>query len=158
MIQNKKIVITVFFVLFLVFGWFLLGKDNEVKYVTEWREDIILSFKEVKLRTEVADDSLSRKKGVAGRESIQADRAMLFIFDSEAMHGIWMKDVKFDIDIIWLDKEKKVVHIEEMISPKTFFEIPPKEFYPTVDSLYVVETKSGWVTDVGLETGDTISF
>ena len=38
---------------------------------------------------------------------------MLFIFETADFHGIWMKNCKFPIDILWLDEERKVVHVAE---------------------------------------------
>ena len=45
-----------------------------------------------------------RQMGLMFRPSLPADRAMLFVFESPDFHGIWMKNCKFPIDIVWLDE------------------------------------------------------
>jgi uncharacterized membrane protein (UPF0127 family) len=42
---------------------------------------------------------------------------MLFVFEDSAKYSFWMKDMKFLIDIIWLDNDGKVVHIEQNLQP-----------------------------------------
>ena len=141
-----------------LFGAGIFLTEDQVYYSEEWREDTILNFDGVELKTEISDNHLSRAKGVAGRKSIPVSRAMLFVFDYEGAHGIWMKGVRFSIDIIWLDKEKKVVHIQKSVNPNTFFEKPPRVFYPDKKALYVLETKGGWAEGVGLGIDSIILF
>ena len=55
-------------------------------------------------------------KGLAVKNQLKENEAMLFVFDDPAEHSFWMKDMKFPIDIIWLDSDGKVVHIEKNLS------------------------------------------
>ena len=73
----------------------------------------------LKVNADVASDANSRAVGLGGRESLAKDAGMLFVFDSEAKHSFWMKNVKFPLDIIWLDKNKKVVHFVKNAQPDT---------------------------------------
>lgn len=100
----------------------------------------------------LADDNQERIQGLSGRSSLANNQAMLFVFDEPGKWGIWMKDMLFSIDIVWLDSEKKVVHIEQNVSPQTY----PTIFEPTQDSLYVIELNAGTVDMLGLQTGDFV--
>ena len=99
---------------------------------------------------DIADDNRERLKGLSEKVSIPKNHAMLFVFDEYAGHGIWMKDMEFSIDIVWLNEYSEVVHIEKNISPDTF----PKVFGQNVNSKYVLEFNSGFVERSNIKIGD----
>lgn len=102
----------------------------------------------------IADTDKTRKRGLSGTSGLAADQAMLFINEYESRHGIWMKDMNYSIDIIWLDSLKKVVHMEREVSPDTY----PTVFFPDADARYIVEFRSGTVKDKGLRIGQEAIF
>jgi len=106
------------------------------------------------IKLEVADTDTSRIKGLSGRESLPSDTGLLFVFEKPDKYGIWMKDMRLPIDIAWIDQNFKIVHIEQKISPDTY----PKIFYPTEDSLYVLETNAGFLSQNNIKIGDLIDF
>ena len=65
-----------------------------------------------------------------------------------------MKDMQFPIDIIWLDEAKKIVNLEEYVSPESY----PNIFYPSQRSFYIIETNAGFVEKYNLTTGNTLDF
>ncbi|MCF7865613.1 MAG: DUF192 domain-containing protein [Candidatus Pacebacteria bacterium] len=95
-----------------------------------------------------------RQKGLGSRQGIDTNEVMLFVFDNEAKHFFWMKDMLFPIDMVWLDKDKKVIYIEQNVAPDTY----PKAFGPQVDSQYVLEFQEGTVKREGLSLGEQITF
>lgn len=103
---------------------------------------------------EVADTPALMEKGLSGRKSISANEGMLFSFSAPGIHEFWMKDMKFSIDIVWFDSQRRVVHIEKSLSPSTF----PKTFTSTVDSQYVLEILAGQSDKLGLKIGDQFNF
>ena len=107
-----------------------------------------------KLDVEVADDREERKIGLSNRESLDDKAAMLFVFDLPSKYGFWMADMNFSIDIMWLNRERTVVHVETEVSPDSY----PTVYYPNVNASYVVETNAGWVKDKGIQLGDQVEF
>ena len=102
----------------------------------------------------IADTADKRHKGLSGTKELASDEAMLFIFDHPSDWGIWMKDMNYSIDIVWLDEDKRVVHIERDVSPDTY----PRVFRPDEGALYVVELPAGFASQHGLGLGQVISF
>ena len=98
---------------------------------------------------EIADTATKRQRGLSGREILNTDSGMLFVFEKEDFHGIWMKDMKFPIDIIWLDEEFVIVDIAANISPDSF----PNVFVPRAPAFYVLELNSGVSSTYDLEFG-----
>lgn len=103
---------------------------------------------------EISDTSALRELGLSNRTSIAADSAMIFIFPQDGRNMFWMKDMNFDIDMIWLDSNKKVIYIAERATPESY----PQTFGPLTPSRYVIEVKSGMANKIGLKVGDTVSF
>lgn len=91
-------------------------------------------------RADVADTPTARERGLAGRSSIGRDEAMLFVFDQDGAWPIWMKGMRFPIDIIWLDKDQKVVHVERNVYPDAE---PHDSYYSPVPARYVLEVGAG---------------
>ena len=53
--------------------------------------------------------------GLGNRQSIPPRQGMLFIFPEYARHSMWMKNMRFPLDIVWLDDNKKVIKIYENV-------------------------------------------
>ncbi len=79
---------------------------------------------------------------------------MLFVFEGVAVQCFWMKDMHFSIDIIWLDAEKRVVHIEKDVSPETY----PRTFCPSKPAKYVIELSAGEASRSSIRPGQKLSF
>jgi uncharacterized membrane protein (UPF0127 family) len=69
------------------------------------------------LQAEVMVSDEDRAMGLMFRPSLPLDRGMIFLFETPDFHGIWMKNCRFPIDILWLDEAKKIVHVVESVPP-----------------------------------------
>jgi uncharacterized membrane protein (UPF0127 family) len=129
--------------------------ENVRAYVDEKFSDrraIVLG--EAPIFVEIVQEGEDLKKGLSGRSTLQSDEGMLFIFEKADLHGIWMKDMNFAIDIIWLNEYGEVVHYEKNVVPETF----PKVFAPSQLSKYVIEVSSGFIEREGIKIGDKIDL
>jgi len=93
-------------------------------------------------------------KGLSGRSGLMEGYGMLFLFEKPDFYGFWMKDMLFSIDIIWIDKDKKVVHMEKSVSPETY----PKSFVPSALAKYVLEVPAGFSEKFKVKVGDVVEF
>ena len=105
---------------------------------------------ETAVTLDIADTNETRTKGLSGTVSMSKKHGMLFIFDENKVHGIWMKEMNFALDIIWLNEYSEVIYIERNVSPKTF----PKVFGPDMPSKYVLEFNAGFVANNSIKVGD----
>jgi hypothetical protein len=64
-------------------------------------------------RVRVADSILSRLVGLLGKRSLEPDGGLWII----PSHGIHTLGMLFDIDVIFLDKDMKVVGLRELVRP-----------------------------------------
>jgi uncharacterized membrane protein (UPF0127 family) len=96
-------------------------------------------------------------KGLAVKNQLKESEAMLFVFEDSAKHSFWMKDMKFPIDIIWLDSNGRVVHIEQNLQPCVSVFICPN-YTPNADSQYVLETVAGFTQRHNVSVGTNIDI
>ena len=68
-----------------------------------------------RLAVEVLTSDEERGLGLMFRDRLAQDRGLLFVFEEAAFHSFWMKNCRFAIDIIWLDDERRVVHVAERV-------------------------------------------
>lgn len=102
----------------------------------------------------IATSTHDREVGLSKFNSIAPDEAMLFVFEKAGFYYIWMKDMKFSIDILFFDTNFKVISFEENISPDSF----PKSFSSPSPSAYILETHAGFVKEKGIKVGQTFIF
>lgn len=113
-----------------------------------------LSANRAKIRIEVADTPEERIKGLSGRESLDENAGLLFVYDQPGIYGIWMKDMKFPIDVVWLDENYRVVDIVYDIQPDSF----PEVFEPSKPALYIFEVNAGFASANGIKADDMLEF
>jgi uncharacterized membrane protein (UPF0127 family) len=89
------------------------------------------------LQTEVMIKDEDRQMGLMFRPSLPLDHGMLFLFAEPGLPGIWMKNCKFPIDILWLDESRRVVHLEEAVPPCKAEPCPV--YQPLRQASYVLE-------------------
>ena len=121
--------------------------------VSKYSEKIVIA--EHPFKADIARTAADLQHGLSDSPQIAADQAMVFIFPTVSKWGIWMKDMNYPIDILWLDEAKKVQHIVEVAQPDSY---PETSFYPPSDARYVIELKSGTVKDKRITIGTQAAF
>lgn len=106
------------------------------------------------IRAEVVNSEQDRGRGLSGRDVLRADSGMLFVFPEDGSYGFWMKDMRFAIDIVWIDQTKTVRGVVRGIYPETY----PEVFLPPSPIRYVLELDSGGAERAGIATGTKLVF
>lgn len=112
------------------------------------------SGKELQAELMIKDED--RAMGLMFRPSLPLDRGLLFIFEDLDFHGIWMKNCKFPIDIVWLDEDRRVVHVAEAAPPCKAEPCPV--YQPMKKAAYVVEINAGQARREKASLGSRLEF
>ena len=112
------------------------------------------SGKVVQVEVMVKDED--RAMGLMFRPSLPLDRGLLFVFDQPDFHGFWMKNCRFAIDMVWLDEQKRVVHVAEAVPPCKADPCPVYE--PLRKASYVVELNAGQARREKAVLGASLGF
>jgi uncharacterized protein len=105
---------------------------------------------------ELAVTESERARGLMGRETLRPDQGMLFVFGEEAVHSFWMKDTLIPLDMLWLDKDRRIIHIEKDVPPCRADPCP--SYGPQKPAAFVLELKGGMAAVLGLKTHDKLDF
>ena len=101
---------------------------------------------------EVADSPSERNQGLSGRQPLKSTEAMIFAFEEPGQSCFWMKDMKFNLDILWFDETKKLIYEKRDVSPTTY----PESFCSDTPAKYVVEVTAGVAAKNQIKIGDVL--
>jgi len=126
----------------------IIASRSEAKYAK-----VVISDTEV--RSEIADTPLKQMKGLMFRKSLPENEGMLFIFDEEDYYGFWMMNTSIPLDIIWINKDMEIVHIEKNVQPCGIL----CPIYKSKEkAIYILEVNAGFVKKHGIEVGHFVEI
>ena len=140
--------VTSFFVLvvsFFVYYFFYSSPKVGGDYTVQIRDAVFA--------VEVARDALAWERGLSYRDHLPEGRGMLFEFPKSDRYGFWMKDMRFPIDIIWIDAGV-VVGFVERAAPDD--RVDRTVYYPPKPVASVLEVPAGTVARFGISAGDPL--
>jgi uncharacterized membrane protein (UPF0127 family) len=106
----------------------------------------------VAVRVELARSVQEKMRGLSGRADLKSGHGMLFLYERPQPIGIWMKDMRFPLDILWM-QDGRIVHIERNAPP-----LPPagpERVYTATGDL-VLEVPAGFVGKHKVRVGDAV--
>ncbi len=106
-----------------------------------------------KLDALVADSFLKHVIGLMFRDKLGARAAMLFVFPREARHGIWMRNMRFPLDIIWISGSKRVVDFADCVPAES-----RRTYCPAKAAKYVLEVNAGFIKRNRIKKGLAFRF
>lgn len=109
------------------------------------------------VKIELANTTELRAKGLGGRDSLDPDSGMLFVFEKPGKYQFWMKGMKFPLDLIYI-REAKVVDILEKVPPPQpgQTEASLARYQPVTDVDMVLEVNAGFVASHTIKVGDKV--
>ncbi len=117
-------------------------------------EKTVITAGTVQLDAELAQDDMQKAQGLSNRNCLDDGTAMLFPYGVPGDYCFWMKDMRFPIDMIWLDDDKKVVTVHVNVQPDSY----PQTFCPERPAQYIVEVQAGLASQQDWTRGTQFSF
>jgi len=134
------------FFLYLVKNPLTTGKKEPDNQITS------VCLKEKCFAVELATTPVQQARGLMGREKLDNNKGMLFVFQKEGIYPFWMKDTLIPLDMIWIDSNNKIVFISQNAQPCKSLICP--QINPGVNAMYVLEINSGISEELDLQLGD----
>jgi len=120
--------------------------------------DKIIEINGQKYTVEVADTPDKQAKGLADRDSLAENEAMLFLFEERDFRSFWMKGVSFPIDLLWIDGNL-IVGWEENMQPQGDTPDNRLKKYRSIQPVdKVLELQAGSVQKLKLKMGQKINI
>lgn len=109
-----------------------------------------------RVRVEIAADDPTRAQGLMYRDRVPEGTGMLFLFPQSGEYPFWMKDCIVSLDMVWLDDQRRVVHVEHNVPPCKADPCP--SYPPHAVAKYVLELGAGQAAKHKVENGSTLTF
>ncbi len=151
--------ITIAAIIVGVAGMISLPSDVKLESVEFPRGMIKLD--DVVLEVQIADTDPRRARGLMFQEQLPFDQGMLLVFDSPGKLSIWMLNMQFSLDMLWIDGDGTVVYIEKNVSPcKTAVETVTCPSYKGGDkeAQYVLEVTAGFIDKNNITTDSVLEI
>lgn len=152
--QKPKTQIIVFglLALSLILGFISLS-TRHTKCQEQYRRDKRLAVGKSIIDVQVATSSEDQAKGLGGRSCLGNNEGMLFIFNEPGFYPFWMKDVKFAIDIAWIDDKGEVVDSRTNVQPDSY----PTSYVSQTAAKKVLELAAGELKALNISSGTKIN-
>jgi hypothetical protein len=142
-------------ILFVFIGMFFVSFSTKEFVNTIFDTPLqALTLGTVSIEVAIADNQQTRRQGLSNLSFLPDNKGLFFVFKDSDAHGIWMKDMKFPIDIIWLNEQLQVVDIHKNVSPDTY----PESFHPKIPSRFALEVEAGFSIKHDIKIGNTFIF
>lgn len=149
-----KYIIIVLFIASLLLGYKIYQQKNPNLEFEKTMIKIIKSDgNEIELNVKIADTPNKRQNGLMFIKEMPENDGMLFIFDTEEMRRMWMKNTLIPLDMLFVGSNKEILNIKENALPESLDII-----YSIAPSKYVIELNGGFAKKYGIEIGDKIEF
>lgn len=100
---------------------------------------------------ELATDDSSRRRGLMDRPSLAEDAGMLFVWPESRVIRMWMRNTVIPLDMLFLTREGRVMHIERDAQPG---DLTPRG--PSGEAVAVLEVVGGTAERLGIAIGDRV--
>ena len=148
------LIVLALFLLGTVFLW-RISEDRE--FISQFIGSksfvgMTITIHNTRIVVDLADTPSKRIQGLSGRETLSYGAGLLMKFDEDGYPGIWMKDMNFPIDIVWIDKDWIVRDVTPSVGPETY----PQAFYPKEPIRYILEVPAGFADIHNIQIGNTV--
>lgn len=125
-----------------------------IKYITQPSKRVEVKIGSTVVKAEVADTFAKQVKGLMFHQNLKENEGMLFIFGKEAHYEIWMMNMSFPIDIIWINNGK-VVDIKKDAQPCL---LSCESYRPKDLAKYVLEVNSNFTDRHNVKIGTKVEL
>jgi uncharacterized membrane protein (UPF0127 family) len=99
------------------------------------------------IRAEIADRDASRAMGLMHRQALAPNGGMLFVFDEDAVHCMWMKNTPLPLSVAFIDAGGAILNIADM-QPHT-----EESHCAAQPARYALEMAQGWFAERRIRAG-----
>lgn len=97
------------------------------------------------------------RQGLSNRTSLDSNQGMLFLYSEKQNLTFWMKEMNFDIDLVWLNDGKIMAYIANMPKPAKNTALKDLPLYASPMPVnQVLELPAGTIERLKLEIGQQL--
>lgn len=108
---------------------------------------------EKSLNLEIATTPQTRSTGLMNRNSLDDNDGMLFVFPTPSDTAFWMKDTLIPLDMLFIDENYRIIHIEHHARPHT---LTPRHAKHPISA--AIEIMGNRASELGIAVGDRVRY
>lgn len=112
----------------------------------------------IHVTAEIADTFETRARGLGDRNGLLPGWGMLFISPQPAVQNFWMKEMRFCLDIVWIEGGRITGAAENVCPQPGASDSALAVFSSQIPVTYVLEMPANWLRDNGFGAGTTVSI
>jgi len=105
-----------------------------------------------KLNVQVARTGREQAQGLQNVSNLDKDKGMLFSYPQTKILAFWMKDTTIPLSIAFIDENKRIIQIEDMVP------LSDKSVKSNKPAMWALEVNKGWFKENGIGVGDLITI
>ena len=157
MFNEKKKHILKFFIIFGLFvltfiGFYHISVNYNLETLNKKGNACI---NDICIELEVVKSGKEKEEGLMYRDYLPQNQGMLFIFEKQDKHTFWMKNTFISLDIIWINKDFKIVDI---ISADPCRDLECEIYKPREKALYVIEVNKNFARENNIFIGNKVDL
>ncbi len=150
--MNKKIIIFIIIIIIItviIINKTIAGVGNSIKTSHDF---VVINNTKINIIKAKTEQEI--QKGLGGFKTLPPDTGMLFFMNNRAVHTFWMKEMKFPLDIIWIDDDQ-IVDINKNVPVEKGLSL--KLYKPGKPANFVLEVPAGYCEKNNINVSDKIS-
>lgn len=104
----------------------------------------------------VAKSDIEKQIGLSSKNKIPENQGMLFLFEKPDYYSFWMKEMKFSIDIIYIENNKVTTVINNVKPPTNSTSL--SIYKPKKKSDMVIEINGGLAEKYNIREGSSVNI
>ncbi|MFH0853603.1 MAG: DUF192 domain-containing protein [bacterium] len=141
--------------LLAVFAWLVY----QAYFTSELEPDLndgqaTVTIDNIVITVDLATSSDTQALGLSGRDSLEPNAGMLFVYETAQQPSFWMKDMKFAIDFIWIYQGRVVEIFENVLPSENNMDLAIYRPSQIID--LVLEVEAGFCASNSIEVGDEV--
>jgi len=110
----------------------------------------------ISIEVEIAANQQQRETGLMNRQSLAADKGMLFVYNDQALHGVWMKNTLVPLDVLFLNHKAEIVAMLPDLQPCR--QNPCPIYSSQLPATYMLEVNAGFINNHQLKIGQALGL
>ncbi|GIW68390.1 MAG: hypothetical protein KatS3mg099_338 [Candidatus Parcubacteria bacterium] len=140
-------------------AWWAVGvgffeKSEHAADLAAYPQTVVMTPSGEHIRVAIARGEKEKVLGLSYQEGLPHGVGLLLWWETPGTRRIWMREMRFAIDALWLDCEGRVVGVKENLRPESF----PEVFSVDAPACGVLEIRAGEAARLWVSAGDRLYF
>jgi len=153
----KKVLLTFFILLIVVAGvYYTKNYAKSGQVLSIFTKPATVTIDNQSFNVSIARSEKEHEVGLSGTKSLDQNQGMIFLFNNPGYYSFWMKDMKFPIDIIFINNDQIVTIYNDaptVQGQENLIAYPPTQM---VDK--VLEIQAGLSEKYNFKIGDKVKY